>query len=147
MSSGDSGDYIIYNTLEVATGGDCGGDYVFDHPSLPRLKFSNVFVRREPSAPRTWARGSVPWRETTSALCWHPTTKGMARRRNRKTNQNQEPLRTRTDATLKRKQAKQHTAQRLLSKAKLTPSRMKLALVLLDMMVLKGRSSRRAVLE
>ena len=25
-SSGDSGDYIIYNILEVAIGGDCGGD-------------------------------------------------------------------------------------------------------------------------
>ena len=100
----------MYNIFEEATSGDYGGDYVFDHPSLPRPRFSYVFGRGEPSAPHTWARGSVPWRETSSALRWHPTTKAMARRRDRKTNQNQEPLRTRTDATLKRKQAKQHTA-------------------------------------
>ena len=56
MSSGDSGDYIIYNTLEVATGGDYGGDYVFDHPSFPRHRFSYVFVKGKPSAPHTWAR-------------------------------------------------------------------------------------------
>ena len=51
MSGGDSGDYIIYNTFEVATTGDYGGDYVFDHPSFPRLGFSYVFGEREPWAP------------------------------------------------------------------------------------------------
>ena len=46
----DSGGYIIYNTLDVATGGDCGGDHVFDRPPLARLRLSYVFVRREHSA-------------------------------------------------------------------------------------------------
>ena len=36
----DSAGYIIYNTLDVATGGDCGGDQVFDRPPLARLRFS-----------------------------------------------------------------------------------------------------------
>ena len=57
FSGGNSGNYIISNTLEVATGGNCGGDYVFERPPLPRPKFAHVF--RKEGSPGTPSMGQA----------------------------------------------------------------------------------------
>ena len=54
MSSGDSGDYIIYNTLEVATGGDYGGDHVCEE-ARPR---NHIIYMLWPVLPRQEAAGA-----------------------------------------------------------------------------------------
>ena len=61
MSSGDSGDYIIYNTLEVATGGDCGGDDVCEGARRRNhiiYMLSTVLPRQEAAGARI--RGQHP---------------------------------------------------------------------------------------
>ena len=64
-SSGDSGDYIVHNILEVATGGDCGGDHVCEEAG-PR---SHIIYMPLSALPRQVAAGArIPGQHARWAL-------------------------------------------------------------------------------